>query len=277
MLQARDARTTPEQYLERCGLKTGMLFATACALGGRLGGVPVVRAAACCARYGHDLGLAFQIADDVLDCAGSLESTGKPIGTDLLDGTATLPLLLRRARRRGGRRARSASGPAPGRGARAPGPRRRDGRDHRGPRRRPRLRTPRRGRARRPRRTSRHPSAPRASCAAWSTGRHEVWPSPHAATRSSWRSATRSSRASASTSTTASRCSSATTCWRSASSPTPRAALRGGYGRGLLRQQPVPEPHDDLPGEVQVLRLRAHVEAARCARCGRSRTSSRSR
>ena len=41
MLQARDARTTPEQYLERCGLKTGMLFATACALGGRLGGVPV--------------------------------------------------------------------------------------------------------------------------------------------------------------------------------------------------------------------------------------------
>jgi geranylgeranyl pyrophosphate synthase len=92
MLQARDARTTPEQYLERCGLKTGMLFATTCALGGRLGGVPVA-ALPLLRRYGHDLGLAFQIADDVLDCAGSMESTGKPIGTDLLDGTATLPLL----------------------------------------------------------------------------------------------------------------------------------------------------------------------------------------
>jgi geranylgeranyl pyrophosphate synthase len=92
MLQARDACTTPDQYLERCGLKTGMLFASACALGGRLGGVPV-SALPLLRRYGHDLGLAFQIADDVLDCAGSLESTGKPIGTDLLDGTATLPLL----------------------------------------------------------------------------------------------------------------------------------------------------------------------------------------
>jgi geranylgeranyl pyrophosphate synthase len=92
MLQARDPRTTPDQYLERCGLKTGLLFATACALGARLGGVPA-EALPAVRRYGHDLGLAFQIADDVLDCAGSMESTGKPIGTDLLDGTASLPLI----------------------------------------------------------------------------------------------------------------------------------------------------------------------------------------
>jgi geranylgeranyl pyrophosphate synthase len=92
MLQARDPRTTPEQYLERCALKTGLLFATACALGARLGGVPA-EALPAVRRYGHDLGLAFQMADDVLDCAGSMESTGKPIGTDLLDGTASLPLI----------------------------------------------------------------------------------------------------------------------------------------------------------------------------------------
>jgi geranylgeranyl pyrophosphate synthase len=92
MLQARDPRTTPGQYLERCALKTGLLFATACALGARFGGVPAAALPAV-RTYGHDLGLAFQIADDVLDCAGSMESTGKPIGTDLLDGTASLPLI----------------------------------------------------------------------------------------------------------------------------------------------------------------------------------------
>jgi geranylgeranyl pyrophosphate synthase len=93
MLQARRADTTPAAYLERCGLKTGLLFATACSLGGRLGGLDEERCAAL-AAYGHALGLAFQIADDVLDCAGSMESTGKPLGTDLLDGTTTYPLLL---------------------------------------------------------------------------------------------------------------------------------------------------------------------------------------
>ncbi len=92
MQQARRPDTTPDQYLERCGLKTGLLFATACALGGRLGGVPPTLLPAL-RRYGHDLGLAFQLSDDVLDCAGSISATGKPIGTDLLDGTATLPLL----------------------------------------------------------------------------------------------------------------------------------------------------------------------------------------
>ena len=92
MLQARDPRTTPGQYLERCALKTGLLFATACALGARFGGVPAAALPAV-RPSGHDRGLAFQIADAVLDCAGSMESTGKPIGTDLLDGTASLPLI----------------------------------------------------------------------------------------------------------------------------------------------------------------------------------------
>jgi geranylgeranyl pyrophosphate synthase len=49
-------------------------------------------------RFGESIGLAFQVLDDVLDVSGSWERTGKPRGTDLLDGTVTLPLILARAR-----------------------------------------------------------------------------------------------------------------------------------------------------------------------------------
>ncbi|MDX6579967.1 MAG: hypothetical protein QOJ47_1516 [Gaiellales bacterium] len=91
--QARDPGVAAEDVLERCRLKTGRLFAAACALGGRLGGLD---AAACAAleRFGESLGLAFQLADDVLDCAGDPKRTGKALGTDLRDGTTSLPLLL---------------------------------------------------------------------------------------------------------------------------------------------------------------------------------------
>ncbi|HZR95982.1 MAG TPA: polyprenyl synthetase family protein [Gaiellaceae bacterium] len=80
--QTRDPATTVESYLERCALKTGALFEAACRLGGGSG------------DYGVMLGVAFQIADDVLDCAGATIETGKIAGTDLRDGTPTLPLLL---------------------------------------------------------------------------------------------------------------------------------------------------------------------------------------
>ena len=45
-------------------------------------------------EFGVALGLAFQISDDILDCDGQPDTTGKPLGTDLLDGTVTLPLIL---------------------------------------------------------------------------------------------------------------------------------------------------------------------------------------
>jgi octaprenyl-diphosphate synthase len=80
--QTHDPETTVESYLERCALKTGKLFEAACVLGGGLG------------EFGLALGIAFQIADDILDCAGQTVETGKIAGTDLREGTPTLPLLL---------------------------------------------------------------------------------------------------------------------------------------------------------------------------------------
>jgi geranylgeranyl pyrophosphate synthase len=80
--QRHDPDTTVEEYLDRCALKTGKLFEAACVLGGGS------------AEYGLLLGVAFQIVDDVLDCAGETIETGKVPGTDLRDGTPTLPLIL---------------------------------------------------------------------------------------------------------------------------------------------------------------------------------------
>jgi geranylgeranyl pyrophosphate synthase len=80
--QRFDPSTPVEGYIERCALKTGKLFEAACVLGGGSG------------EYGRLLGIAFQIADDVLDCSGETIETGKVPGTDLRDGTPTLPLLL---------------------------------------------------------------------------------------------------------------------------------------------------------------------------------------
>ncbi len=83
--QTHDPTTTIDAYLERCSLKTGKLFEAACLLGS--GGDPALGA------YGLALGIAFQIADDILDCAGQTQETGKIPGTDLREGTPTMPLL----------------------------------------------------------------------------------------------------------------------------------------------------------------------------------------
>jgi geranylgeranyl pyrophosphate synthase len=80
--QAHDPDTPIESYLERCALKTGKLFEAACRLAGGS------------AEFGLALGIAFQIADDILDCTGDAADTGKVSGTDLREGTPTLPLLI---------------------------------------------------------------------------------------------------------------------------------------------------------------------------------------
>jgi geranylgeranyl pyrophosphate synthase len=81
---AFDAGVSEERYLERSRLKTARLFECACLLGHddeHLRG------------FGAEVGLAFQLLDDVLDVSGPPERTGKARGTDLLDGTITLPLI----------------------------------------------------------------------------------------------------------------------------------------------------------------------------------------
>ncbi len=87
-LQRRQAfrpDTPVDEVIARYSLKTGTLFEAACLLGG--GGREL-------AGYGLALGVAFQIVDDILDCAGEFDTTGKAPGLDLRDGTPTIPLIL---------------------------------------------------------------------------------------------------------------------------------------------------------------------------------------
>jgi len=93
---AWSAAVTAERYMRRCELKTARLFEAACRLGALQDGSPGDELAA----FGRRVGLAFQLLDDVLDVTGPPERTGKPRGADLLDGTATLPLILARERDR---------------------------------------------------------------------------------------------------------------------------------------------------------------------------------
>jgi geranylgeranyl pyrophosphate synthase len=123
-----------ERYLERCELKTAALFEVACRLGARVaaGVRPAARSEASAppsagalsaaiadgraarltangaarippggigdalGRFARRVGLAFQLIDDALDVSGPVAQTGKWRGTDLLDGTVTLPLILAR-------------------------------------------------------------------------------------------------------------------------------------------------------------------------------------
>jgi geranylgeranyl pyrophosphate synthase len=82
-----------DEYFDWIHDKTASLLAACCDIGALLGGVGVERREAL-HDYGIDLGLAFQIADDVLDYTGSRDEVGKPIGHDLLEGFATLPLMI---------------------------------------------------------------------------------------------------------------------------------------------------------------------------------------
>jgi len=98
LAQRRDAYrsdVTEERYLLRCRLKTASLFAAACRLGALAAGRAPGEANALQA-FGQDLGVAFQMLDDLLDVSGPAARTGKHRGTDLLDGTVTLPLIIAR-------------------------------------------------------------------------------------------------------------------------------------------------------------------------------------
>lgn len=96
---AYDVSIGAERYLERCALKTARLFECACLIG-RAAEPEGGPAADGLRVFGREIGLAFQLLDDVLDVAGPPERTGKARGTDLLDGTVTLPLIIARERDR---------------------------------------------------------------------------------------------------------------------------------------------------------------------------------
>jgi octaprenyl-diphosphate synthase len=89
--------TDEDQYLAIIGAKTAALFAAACRV------APVVAEAnedveLALESYGRNLGIAFQLADDVIDYASDAEVMGKGVGDDFRDGKMTLPLILAYAR-----------------------------------------------------------------------------------------------------------------------------------------------------------------------------------
>jgi geranylgeranyl pyrophosphate synthase len=90
--EAFDVDLTVDAYRRRCERKTADLFAAAARLGALLSGIDELQQAAL-AEYGRLLGLAFQIFDDILDLSGDEARTGKRLGTDVRDGTVTLPLI----------------------------------------------------------------------------------------------------------------------------------------------------------------------------------------
>ena len=90
---AGDPLRPVEQYVDVIKNKTAALFAAACELGGiTSGAAPAVTRAL--VDYGVNLGLAFQVVDDLLDVVGDPRVTGKEPGSDLREGVFTLPYLL---------------------------------------------------------------------------------------------------------------------------------------------------------------------------------------
>jgi len=85
--------TTIDEYMVRIEAKTATLLAACCDIGAVLGGLDPEKRSAL-REFGRLLGMAFQIADDVLDYVGSEDEIGKPIGHDIAEGFATLPLML---------------------------------------------------------------------------------------------------------------------------------------------------------------------------------------
>jgi octaprenyl-diphosphate synthase len=90
---AYNLKQTREDYFRRIYRKTGSLFSLATQSGAILGkapesAIPVMKA------YADNLGIAFQIMDDILDFTSTEEAMGKPVGSDLIQGTLTLPAMM---------------------------------------------------------------------------------------------------------------------------------------------------------------------------------------
>src|SRR5262249_14373652 len=100
LLQQRFRRNLAVQlddYLEIAARKTASLFSQASRIGAHFAGAPAETVEAM-RRLGFEIGIAFQMIDDLLDVLGPTEVIGKPVGSDLREGTPALPVVLGLAR-----------------------------------------------------------------------------------------------------------------------------------------------------------------------------------
>lgn len=91
--EAFNLKQTREQYLDRICKKTASLFVLATESGAILSKAPE-QSIKILREYGYNLGMAFQIVDDLLDFLSTEDELGKPVGSDLAQGTLTLPAIL---------------------------------------------------------------------------------------------------------------------------------------------------------------------------------------
>ena len=94
LLNKHDPDVTEQAYFSVIEKKTAKLFEAACQLGAVITGRPELEEAL--ATFGRELGVAFQVADDVQDYTADAETLGKNVGDDLAEGKPTLPLILTR-------------------------------------------------------------------------------------------------------------------------------------------------------------------------------------
>ena len=92
LLHARNLDLTQEQYFEVTLRKTAALMSAACQIGAILAGVPEDQEGAL-TQFGLNLGITFQVVDDILDFTGDERQLGKPVINDLKEGRITLPLI----------------------------------------------------------------------------------------------------------------------------------------------------------------------------------------
>lgn len=90
-----DFNLEEEMYWRIIELKTASLFETTCLIAAELAGCPKIEKKAL-SEYGKNLGLAFQVIDDLIDITSSQKETGKPSFSDLREGRLTLPFILAR-------------------------------------------------------------------------------------------------------------------------------------------------------------------------------------
>ena len=93
LVTANDTDTTEDSYMEVIAAKTAALFAAACEIGAVIAERPTPEQEAL-QSYGKNLGIIFQLVDDVLDYSAEQEKLGKSVGDDFREGKITLPIVL---------------------------------------------------------------------------------------------------------------------------------------------------------------------------------------